>query len=146
MLNRAPRTATATLITSAPHLLLLLVGVRIGTPTGWLCVLALIGGISLLFAGVANFRRSRAVADTPTSRVASAPQGYVELCGRRGCIPGTSVIAPLTAPPCVWYRYRIEEKSGKNWSAVRARAERPTPSCSTTAAGRWWSIPTGRRS
>jgi len=104
-------------VTSAAHLILLLLAFRIGTPTGWLCVLTAIGLISL-FLWVANFRRARAVGDTPTSRVASAPQGYVELCGQVRAHPGYDRVSPVSALPCVWYRYKIEEKSGRDWNTV----------------------------
>jgi hypothetical protein len=105
-------------ITSAGHLLLLLVGLRIGTAGGWLFVLSAVGGISFVL-WVLNFRRARAVADTPTSRVASAPQGYVELSGTARQHPGKTVLGPLTSTPCVWYRYKVEEKRGKNWHVVQ---------------------------
>ena len=54
-------------------------------------MLCLVGGISLVL-WILNFRRVRAVADTPTSRVASAPQGYVELCGIARQHPGQPLI------------------------------------------------------
>ena len=104
-------------ITSAAHLLLLFLGFKIGTPAGWLGVLAAICAISL-FLWIANFRRARAVADTPTSRVASAPQGYVELCGQVRAHPGYDRVSPVSALPCVWYRYKIEEKKGDDWTTV----------------------------
>lgn len=105
-------------ITSAGHLVLLFVGLRIGTPGGWLFVVSAIGIISFAL-WVLNFRRARAVADTPTSRVASAPQGYVELHGTARQHPGHTVIAPLTSQACVWFRYLVEEKRGKDWSVVQ---------------------------
>ena len=105
-------------ITSGGHLILLLVGLRLSTPGGWLFVLSTIGGISFVL-WILNFRRARAVADTPTSRVASAPQGYVELHGIARQHPGHIVIAPLTSTPCVWFRYEVEEKRGKDWSVVQ---------------------------
>jgi hypothetical protein len=45
----------------------------------------------------------------PTSRIASAAQGYVELSG---CIAPADelLLAKLSQTPCVWYRYQIEEK------------------------------------
>ena len=105
-------------ITSAGHLILLFVGLRTGTPGGWLFAASAIGGISFVL-WVLNFRRARAVADTPTSRVASAPQGYVELHGTARQHPGQMVLAPLTSSPCVWFRYLVEEKRGKDWSVVQ---------------------------
>jgi hypothetical protein len=76
------------------------------------------GLISLLAWG-ANFRRSRTVADTPTSRVASAPQGYVELFGTAKMHPGHSLASPVSQRPCVWYRYIIEERQSNNkWRRI----------------------------
>ena len=55
--------------------------------------LSAVGMISCV-AWIVNFRRSRAVADTPTSRVASAPQGYVELPASPASIPDSSCQSP----------------------------------------------------
>ena len=107
----------ATSIPSASHLLLLLVGARIGTRAGWLWVCALIGAISLVL-WILNYRRARAVADTPTAKVASAPQGYVELFGTAKGFPGPDVVSPASHRRCVWYRYKMEEKRGKDWVTV----------------------------
>jgi len=52
----------------------------------------------------------RAVVDHPSSRVRSAPQGYVELRGRAVLLPGVPNIAPLSGLPCCWYRYRVEQR------------------------------------
>jgi hypothetical protein len=68
------------------------------------------------FAWMANYRRYRQVHDLPTSKVASAAQGYVELCGRSAQIPNSPVVSPLTSLPCCWYRYCTERKTGNdNW-------------------------------
>src|ERR1700693_2561627 len=104
-------------LTSGVHLFLLLVAARIRTHGSWAFCLALIAVLSL-FAWNANFRRSRAVADTPTSRVASAPQGYVELFGKARLHPGRSTTSAVSRRPCVWFRYVIEEKQGNNWHRV----------------------------
>jgi hypothetical protein len=53
---------------------------------------------------------ARLIEDTPTSRVRSAAQGYVELSGRAAPLVGSPEPAPLTRRPCVWWRYRIQEK------------------------------------
>ncbi|HSH30576.1 MAG TPA: GIDE domain-containing protein [Thiohalobacter sp.] len=55
-----------------------------------------------------NWSRARLIEDTPTARIRSAPQGYVELEGSAGLLPGPPIVAPLTGRHCVWYRYRIE--------------------------------------
>jgi hypothetical protein len=104
-------------LTSGVHLSLLFVGAKIGTLGGWVFSLAAIGLVSLIAWG-ANFRRSRAVADTPTSRVGSAPQGYVELFGRAQPHAGYPMTSPLSLRPCVWYRFLVEEKRGKDWQRV----------------------------
>lgn len=67
-------------------------------------------------------RRARAIADTPTSKVASAAQGYVELCGRAEQLPAAPTVSPYTGLPCVWYRYRVEQRDSKNrWVQVDSR-------------------------
>ncbi len=104
-------------LTSGVHLVLLLFAAHMNTPGGWLFCLTLIGVISL-FAWSANFRRSRVVSDTPTSRVASAPQGYVELYGKAKLHPGYSTISPVSKRPCVWFRYLVEQKIGDKWQRV----------------------------
>ena len=80
-----------------------------------------------LIVMVSQWRRARLIEDTPTSRIRSAPQGYVELSGfaRADNSAETDVLlAPLTKTPCVWYRYRIEryERGGKNsrWNTVES--------------------------
>lgn len=61
--------------------------------------------------GLAAFWKLRLVVDTPTARIRSAPQGYVELQGQAH--PHRELIAArLTGRPCVWYRYRIQERRG----------------------------------
>lgn len=55
------------------------------------------------------FKRSRLIEDTPTSRVRSAAQGFVELEGWIRGIDDVELPAPLTGMPCLWYRYSVEE-------------------------------------
>ena len=55
----------------------------------------------------ATLARKRLIEDTPTSRIRSAPQGFVELAGVAGVFEGEPIIAPLTQRPCCWYRYRF---------------------------------------
>jgi len=104
-------------LTSGTHLVVLLLAARVGTPGAWAWSLALIGALSL-FAWSANFRRSRAISDTPISRVASAPQGYVELYGKAKLHPGYNTISPASKRPCVWFRYLAEQKIGDKWERV----------------------------
>jgi len=76
-----------------------------------------VGGLLILCAGglygfLRYSRLLRLIADTPTARIRSAPQGLVQLEGTGGWLPGPQIVAPLSGLPCVWYRYRIEESSG----------------------------------
>ena len=87
----------------------------------------LLGGGFLLTVGggwlcVSRWSRIRHLLDTPTSRIRSAAQGYVELVGILRPYGETVLSAPLTGTPCLWWRYRIEEyrSNGKrsSWSIV----------------------------
>ncbi|MEZ0237796.1 MAG: hypothetical protein ACAH06_07015 [Methylophilaceae bacterium] len=104
------------LLTSGSHLVLLLVAVRINERPAWTVCFALIAGISF-FAWVSNFRRGRVIADTPTSKIGSAAQGYVELYGRAN---GNKKLVQAKGGsfPGVWYRcttYRLN--SDRKWVA-----------------------------
>jgi len=105
-------------ITSGTQLLLLLVGAKLESRAGWLVCVGLMAAISLI-AWLSTLCRRRAVADTPTSRIASAAQGYVELRGIGKPLDYPPLLSHLTSLPCLWYRYRVEEKSGsEKWHAV----------------------------
>ncbi|MEZ4741802.1 MAG: GIDE domain-containing protein [Bdellovibrionota bacterium] len=68
-------------------------------------------------------KKIRIIEDTPTSKIKSAAQGYVEL---KGSVSETSdgfkLISPLTENPCVWYQYKIEQSQGSylspNWQTI----------------------------
>lgn len=101
----------------------------------WFTVLML--GVAIAGGGWYAFRWlhvAREIEDTPTSRIRSAAQGYVELAGRCQALDGTRNLAPLTQRPCVWWRYRIQQKVeagpvGKRrqgWKTVQSgRSEQP---------------------
>jgi hypothetical protein len=101
------------------NLLLLLLGLRLQSHIGWQITLALIG-LTSFWVGYANLKRYRTVADTPTSRIASAPQGYIELTGRGQQPPGDKLVSPINSLPCLWYRYRIERRDGDRWELVES--------------------------
>jgi hypothetical protein len=63
--------------------------------------------VASLLAWLLAFRRYHAIVDTPTARISSAPQGYVELIGHCGLLPGAPPLGFANCPPCVWYRYRV---------------------------------------
>lgn len=112
----AYRHTVAEWVTGGAQFFLLLVGAQIGTPTGWRVCLAALAALSFL-AWIAAYRRYRQVDDLPTSRIASAAQGYVELYGRAEMLDGTPLLSPLSGLPCCWYRYSIERRDSDNrWS------------------------------
>lgn len=95
----------------------------------WLLVL----GVAVLGGGWFAFRWlhiARLLEDTPTSRVRSAAQGYVELVGRSRSLAGTTNLAPLTQRPCVWWRFRIQRRTG-----ATSRGQRRT---------KWQTVQSGR--
>ncbi|MGE5026934.1 MAG: hypothetical protein ACM3JK_00525 [Betaproteobacteria bacterium] len=97
------------LLTSSGHLVLLFAGWQIGSRDGWTFILGLIGTIGF-FAWMGNSRRSRLILDTPTSRINSAAQGYVEFVGQARQTPECPLWSKLSQLPCVWYRYLVERK------------------------------------
>jgi hypothetical protein len=113
MLTRL-RQSYAALLTSGGQLVLLVIGAHLHTPTAWRVSLSLIALLSLL-AWASVLRRMRAFTDTPTSQVASAAQGYVELRGHGKRLDGLPLLAPLTNLPCLWYRFHVQRRSGDKW-------------------------------
>ncbi len=73
------------------------------------------------FAWILSLRRLLAIGSTPTSKVASAAQGYVELEGIARAHPGGALVSRFTQLPCVWFQYTIEERrhDGK-WHRVES--------------------------
>lgn len=55
-------------------------------------------------------RRGRLMANTPTSRIRSAAQGFVELDGTGHWLPDDRIVAPLSGRSCVWWEYAIHER------------------------------------
>jgi hypothetical protein len=100
-------------ITSGSQLLLALIGARIGMPLAWAVCSGLIAAISMA-AWASTYRRARSIDDTPTSKVASAAQGYVELCGRGRPLDGLPVLSPVSQFSCLWYRFIVERRDTDN--------------------------------
>jgi hypothetical protein len=109
----------ASLVLGGGNLLLLLLGFKLQSRLGWQISFALVG-LTSFWAWYANLKRYRTVADTPTARIASAPQGYIELVGHGQQPPGDGLVSPINGLPCLWYRYRIERKSGDRWEYVES--------------------------
>ncbi len=112
------RRSYAELITSGAQLTLLFIAIHQESREGWLVSLSLMAAISIL-AWLSALRRLRAIRDTPTSRIASAAQGYVELMGDGRAYGETPLISKLSRLPCLWHRYRIDEENDKNeWRTI----------------------------
>lgn len=63
--------------------------------------------------GFVQWRRARSFADTPTSRARSAAQGYAAFSGIARAQPGDALRAPLSGRACLWYEYKVEERSNE---------------------------------
>ena len=110
------------LITSGSQLILLLVGLKTESSLGMFVCVALMAPLSLV-AWTSTYRRARAIDDTPTSRVASAAQGYVELIGAGKPLAGAPLLSPVNQLPCLWYRYTIERKDSDNKWVQESKGE-----------------------
>jgi hypothetical protein len=100
------------------HLVILGIAIQAESTELWPYALLAMSGVSFV-AWIANYRRYRHIHDVPTSRVASAAQGYVELFGRTELLPGEPILSKLSRTPCCWYTYRVEEKGANNkWQTV----------------------------
>jgi E3 ubiquitin ligase len=86
----------------------------------WLLLLVLAGAAVYFFwYAFKAWRENRLVGDTPTSRVRSAAQGYVEFLGRGVMVQKGQTHAPLTGLPCTWWQYKIyDTKSNRRGAAT----------------------------
>lgn len=102
---------------------IILFGLALSLGSGeiWLPVFAAAALINL-WAWVAAMRWRRAIVDTPTSRVASAAQGFVELIGVGQPLADSEnpiqLLSPFTQLPCLWYRYTVERQEDNDWKQV----------------------------
>ena len=117
MLANWLRREYARLLASGAQLLLVIVGMRLESRRGWLYCLAAIALISV-FTWVSSLRRLRTLRNTPTSKIVSAAQGYVELVGRGAQFCEPPLLSPLRKVPCLWSRYRVEESDRSEWRTV----------------------------
>lgn len=68
-----------------------------------------------LFGGFRSIRHGRIILDTPTSRIASAAQGYCELRGDGLPLAGAPLPSPANGLPVLWYRIQYESRRGDKW-------------------------------
>lgn len=104
------RQHTGIWLTGGLHFFILAVAAQLDTARAWPFALAAMTAVSFC-AWMANYRRYRQVDDVPTSKIASAAQGYVELLGKSAPVAGSPVLSPASGLPCCWYRYYIERKT-----------------------------------
>lgn len=94
---------------------------KINSHLGWLLAASVIALIAL-FSWRAAVKNLRVIRDTPTSKVASAAQGYVELMGRGKPMPNEPVFSKFRQLPCLWFRYKLEQLSEgenrKEWRTI----------------------------
>ena len=87
-----------------------------------LLIILLVASVTAIYSWWHYLHRLRLIEDTPTSRIRSAAQGYVELMGVSRWIDGPSIVSPLTTRPCVWYSYRVEQRTrgskNNHWRTV----------------------------
>lgn len=73
--------------------------------------------------GFKAWRENRLVGDTPISRIRSAAQGYVGVSGKGVMLPKGQTVGPLTGIPCMWWRYKIEDRRRKDDTTNEAVSE-----------------------
>jgi hypothetical protein len=107
-------------LSGAAHLIILWIAFESESAEVWPYALMAMAVVSF-FAWAANYRRYRQIHDLPTSRIASAAQGYVELFGRAQNVSGGQLMSRLSRVPCCWYHYSVSRKDTDNkWKHVES--------------------------
>ncbi len=82
-------------------------------------IVLLLGSIPFGFHFI---RHGRIMQDTPTSKIRSVSQGFVELQGKARSIGGKPLRSPGKSQDCVWYDYKVEERersgSRDSWKTI----------------------------
>ena len=96
-------------------------------------------GVFGFFSGFNKLRKKRLIENIPTSRIRGMAMGTVEVVGQAE-VCQSLLTAPLTATPCVYYRYKIEEErgSGKNrhWATIASGDSAASPFYVNDGTGR----------
>ncbi|MFA5941927.1 MAG: GIDE domain-containing protein [Sinimarinibacterium sp.] len=109
----------------------------------WLWTLgAAIASVASFVAAFVSLHKARLIENTPTSRIRSAAQGYVELDGTARMLPGEEIRAPLSGRPCCWWSYRVQ-KHETRWHNGRSSSRWRTIDSGTSDALFLLSDPTG---
>lgn len=91
-----------------------------------LTAIIVIAGLAALYSFANYLKQVRLIEDTPTSKIRSAAQGFVELEGITKHMSSTKpMLSPLSQTPCVWYQFTIQKKvqTGKNntsWRTIQS--------------------------
>ncbi len=118
MIKKSTRLHQPGWLSGAIHLAILFVAFEAESREVWPYALFAMAAVSFC-AWAANYRRYRQIHDLPTSKIASAAQGYVELFGRAEMIAGEAVRSKLSSQPCCWYSFQVEERTSDNkWRTV----------------------------
>lgn len=72
----------------------------------WVQVVSVSLSLPLLWQTMRHLKLARILADTPTSSIAHAQQGMVEVKGRAFSKNQNTLYVPRLQVPCVWYCYR----------------------------------------
>ena len=105
-----------------------------------------IGSFASGLWSIKSLKKARYLLDTPTSKIRSAAQGYVELYGELK--EGESLLSsPLSGNSCVWWSFSIDkqvrdDRDNKSWQQV----EKGTSSellCLNDGTGECWIDPAG---
>ena len=91
-------------------------------PIQALWVMVGIGGLFVLYFFYQSYKslqRARVLEDTPTAKIRSAAQGYVELAGEQFNLGNAPTLTRLSHLPCTWYRYAIQFMDQQNgWRVI----------------------------
>ncbi len=83
----------------------------------WVMLATLLVCFGSVIASLGFVRHGRIMQDTPTSKIRSASQGFVQLEGRAKSLDDKPLRVPGSGRECVWFDYLIEKK-GNDWEEV----------------------------
>ena len=93
---------------------------RINDPRAFEFILPVVAGVAFV-AWLLSLRRLLMIGGTPTSKIASAAQGYVELVGRAQPHPAGALRSRFTLLPCVWYQYTVDQREADGrWHRIES--------------------------
>ena len=83
---------------------------------------AIVVAIVSFYFAFRYYKRARVVEDTPTSKIRSAAQGYVELKGHGALMEGPEILGPYSRKVCTWYSYKVEKLGEKHTRIMESGA------------------------